>query len=206
MKTIVFKILSFFFNPNLIEKWINLKNRIMWNTYQPTLKKCGKNATVQWPFQIHGGKYISIGDNFVAASHLTIHAFDNYRETHQIYNPSFEIGDNVTITEYCQISCIDHIKIGDGSLLGRNVFIADNNHGDGADELEKNISPVERKLTTKGPVIIGKNVWIGRNVTILSGVTIGDNAIIGANSVVTKDVQAYSVVAGCPAIKIRKIY
>lgn len=206
MKIIIFKILGFFLKPNLIEKWMNLKNRIMWNAYQPTLKKCGKNVAVQWPFQIHGGKYISIGDNFVAASHLTIHAFDSYRETDKIYNPSIAIGNNVTITEYCQISCINHIEIGDGSLLGRNVFIADNNHGNGIDELEKDIPPVERKLTTKGSVIIGKNVWVGRNVTILSGVTIGDGAIVGANSVVTKDVQAYSVVAGCPAIKIRRKY
>ncbi len=204
MKTIIFKILGFFFKPNLIEKWINLKKRIMWDAYQSTLKKCGKNTIVQWPFQIHGGKYISIGDNFVAAPHLTIHAFDNYRETHETYNPSIEIGNNVTITEYCQISCIDHIEIGDGSLLGRNVFIADNNHGNGMDELEKDIPPVERKLMTKGPVIIGKNVWIGRNVTILSGVTIGDGAIVGANSVVTKNVQAYSVVAGCPVVEIRR--
>ena len=72
------------------------------------------------------------------------------------------------------------------------------------DELEKDIPPVERKLMTKGPVIIGKNVWIGRNVTILSGVTIGDGAIVGANSVVTKNVQAYSVVAGCPVVEIRR--
>lgn len=202
MKKIIFKILGCFFRPSLIEKWTNLKNRVMWNAYQPTLKECGKNSVVQWPFQIYGGKYISIGDNFVASSHFTMHAFDVYRDTHEKYSPCIEIGNNVTITEYCQISCIDHIVIGDGSLLGRNVFISDNNHGNSMSMLEKDIPPVERKLTTKGPVIIGKNVWIGRNVTILSGVTIGDGAIVGANSVVTKDVPKCSVVAGCPARKI----
>lgn len=204
MKTIIFRILKMFFKPSIIEKWMNLKNRVMWDAYQSTLKECGKNAVVQWPFQIHGGKYISIGDNFVAASHLTIHAFDRYRDTKEEYSPSIKIGNNVTITEYCQISCIDRIEIGDGTLLGRNVFIADNNHGNGIDVLERDIPPVERKLTSKGPVIIGKNVWIGRNVTILSGIRVGEGAIIGANSVVTKDVQAYSVVAGCPAVEMRR--
>lgn len=205
MKKIIFKILGCFFRPRLIEKWTNLKNRVMWNAYQSVLKECGKNSTVQWPFQINGGKYISIGNNFDAASYLVISAFDGYRETHEKYSPCIEIGNDVTITEHCQISCIDHIVIGDGTLLGRNVFISDNNHGNSMDPLEKNIPPVERKLTTKGPVIIGKNVWIGRNVSILSGVTIGDGAIVGANSVVTKDVPAYGVVAGCPAKKIGSI-
>lgn len=50
---------------------------------------------------------------------------------------------------------------------------------------------------------IGNDVWIGTNVTILDGVTIGDGAVIGAGSVVTKDVEAYSIVVGVPAKKIR---
>jgi acetyltransferase-like isoleucine patch superfamily enzyme len=56
---------------------------------------------------------------------------------------------------------------------------------------------------TKGPTIIGNDVWIGFGATVLSGVKIGDGAIIGAKSVVTKDVEPYSIVAGNPAIRIR---
>ena len=78
------------------------------------------------------------------------------------------------------------------------MTISDNNHGstdfDTLHEL-----PANRKLYTKGPVIIGNNVWIGDKATILGGVTIGDGAVIAANSVVTKDVPAYSVVGGNPA-------
>jgi len=43
---------------------------------------------------------------------------------------------------------------------------------------------------------------IGSNVTILAGVTIGQNSIVGAGAVVTRDVSAYSIVAGVPARKI----
>ena len=50
------------------------------------------------------------------------------------------------------------------------------------------------KLTT-----IGHDVWIGHGAYISAGVTIGDGAVIGAGSVVTKDVAAYTVVAGNPA-------
>ncbi len=50
-----------------------------------------------------------------------------------------------------------------------------------------------------GFVTIGNDVWISTDVSILQGVTIGDGAIIGAKAVVTKDVPAYSFVAGNPA-------
>lgn len=54
------------------------------------------------------------------------------------------------------------------------------------------------------PVRIGHDVWIGHNVTVLPGVTIGNGAAIGAGAVVTKDVAAYTVVAGVPAKPIRR--
>jgi acetyltransferase-like isoleucine patch superfamily enzyme len=53
-------------------------------------------------------------------------------------------------------------------------------------------------------VIIGSNSWIGENVCILKGVVIGEGAIIGANSVVTKDIPAFSIAVGAPAIVIKK--
>ncbi len=48
-------------------------------------------------------------------------------------------------------------------------------------------------------VTIGNDVWIGHGAVIMPAVTIGDGAVIGANAVVTKNVAAYSIVAGVPA-------
>ncbi len=60
-------------------------------------------------------------------------------------------------------------------------------------------------MVSKGPVVIGNNVWLGNNVCVMPGVTIGDGAIIGANSVVTHDVPAYAVAAGVPAKIIKQL-
>ncbi len=59
-------------------------------------------------------------------------------------------------------------------------------------------------MPLKGDTVIGNDVWIGQNVTILPGIHVGDGAIIGLNSVVSKDVAPYTIVAGNPAVIIRK--
>jgi tetrahydrodipicolinate N-succinyltransferase len=51
---------------------------------------------------------------------------------------------------------------------------------------------------TKGPVIIGHDVWIGDGATILSGIHIGNGAVIGASTVVRRNVPPYAIVIGNP--------
>lgn len=53
--------------------------------------------------------------------------------------------------------------------------------------------------------VVGNDVWTGHNATIMPGVVIGDGAIVATGAVVTKDVPAFSIVAGNPArvVKMR---
>ncbi len=53
--------------------------------------------------------------------------------------------------------------------------------------------------------MIVNKVWIGFNVIILKGVTIGEGAIVAAGAVVTKDVSAWTIVAGNPAVVVKKL-
>jgi acetyltransferase-like isoleucine patch superfamily enzyme len=52
---------------------------------------------------------------------------------------------------------------------------------------------------SKGPIVVGSDVWFGFDAWVLSGVKIGQGAVIGARSLVAKDVPPYAVVAGNPA-------
>jgi acetyltransferase-like isoleucine patch superfamily enzyme len=51
---------------------------------------------------------------------------------------------------------------------------------------------------------LGHDVWIGQQVILKRGVTLHTGCVVGAGSVVTKDVPAYTIVAGNPARAIRK--
>ncbi len=55
------------------------------------------------------------------------------------------------------------------------------------------------------PIIIEDNVWLATRSTILKGVRIGTGAVVATGAVVTKDVPAYTVVAGVPAKVIKQL-
>jgi acetyltransferase-like isoleucine patch superfamily enzyme len=56
--------------------------------------------------------------------------------------------------------------------------------------------------TSRGPIVIGDDVWIGANCSILDGVTIGRGAVVAANSVVNSNVDEYAIVGGTPAVPL----
>jgi phosphonate metabolism protein (transferase hexapeptide repeat family) len=60
-----------------------------------------------------------------------------------------------------------------------------------------------RQRRREKEVVIGNDVWIGHGAVVMPGVTIGDGAVVGANAVVTRDVGAYTIVAGAPARVLR---
>lgn len=147
-----------------------------------------------------GLEYVSVGRNVILGRNLQLTAWDVGDKNN---NPEIVVGDGVHIGDDSHITAIHSVIIGKNVLTGKRILITDNSHGDASGDM-LDTPPNERAAVSKGPVIIGDNVWIGEKATILPGVTIGEGAIVGANAVVTKDVPPYTLVAGNPA-KIIKI-
>jgi len=70
----------------------------------------------------------------------------------------------------------------------------------GADDYDTYTAPDAGPSTRLRRTEIGNDVWIGHGAMICAGVSIGHGAIVAANSVVARDVPAYAVVAGNPAV------
>ena len=179
-----------------------LMSRYLMNKMAVECEDVGLGINVEYPANLIGLKNMVIGNNFIARKGLKLRAFERFHE--QNFTPRIKIGDNVQIESNCHIGCINCIEIGDGVLIASFVTVLDHVHGNES-FLDIDLSPIKRKLSSKGPIKIEKNVWIGEKVTILAGVTIGEGAIIGANSTVTNDIAAYSIAVGSPARVIKKI-
>lgn len=111
---------------------------------------------------------------------------------------SLVIGRNCSIGSQSTLSGVGGIEIGDDVLVAGQCYIGGGRYGTriGAGPM------VAQGHVTKGPVVIGSDVWLGAGVRVIDGVRIGDGAIVGAGAVVTKDVAPYAIVGGVPAREI----
>jgi len=100
------------------------------------------------------------------------------------------IGDGVRINYGTSIYAERDITIGHRVRIGPYTSIVDTDFHD----------PYDHSVVPDGtPVVIEDDVWIGARCTVLKGVRIGRGAVVGTGAIVTKDVPAFTVVAGVPA-------
>jgi len=113
------------------------------------------------------------------------------------------VEDEVYIGKYCTIECDG--KIGAHTMIANHVGLIGRNDHDirAVGESVRHapwIGDADYRGAGLGKTIdIGPDVWIGYGAIVLTGVSVGRGAIVAAGSVVTKDVDRYAIVAGCPA-------
>lgn len=124
-------------------------------------------------------------------------------------NASIIIGDRVFMNG--TLIAAEGVELGDDILMAWGITVVDHNSHSLSFSKRAN-DVVDWQKGKKDwthvkiqPVKISNKVWIGFNAIILKGVIIGEGAVVAAGSVVTKDVPAWTVVAGNPAKVVREI-
>ena len=131
-----------------------------------------------------------------------------------------KIGKRTFINAGTNIISINEIEIGDDVTIGWNIYIYDHDSHSldyrfRKDDIERQredfyanrnfIFSKDWSTVKSAPVKICNKVWIGFNAIILKGLIILAGDIVSAGAVVTKDVPAWTVVAGNPATIVKKI-
>lgn len=123
------------------------------------------------------------------------------------------IGDKVYIGVGTHIWSSKKIVIGNNVMIAHNCNIFDNDthpidHLERREDAENIIFKSIRcdfDSMGKKEIVIDNDAWIGCCSIILKGVHIGEGAIIAAGSVVTKNVAPWTVVAGNPAVEVKRL-
>jgi acetyltransferase-like isoleucine patch superfamily enzyme len=153
------------------------------------LGKIGTNVIIENDVMLFHPKNIFLGNNVYIGHRSILKAY---------HKNTLEIGDNSWIGQGCFFHSAGGLKIGKAVGIGPNVTIITSAHEDN----NINLPILFHDLKFK-EVIIEDGADIGVASIILPGIIIGQGAIIGAGSVVTKDVPAFTVVAGNPARELR---
>lgn len=159
--------------------------------YRLRLQQAGGQISIGKGVEIASPENISLGNEIYIVDGAILRACDG----RLVIGDRFAVNGNARIVA----DCGGEIIIGNEVMIGPNVVIRASNHGHKRHDIS-----IWEQGQTGGRIVIGDDVWIAANAVILPGVTIGSHSIIAAGAVVTKDVAAYSIVAGVPAKSIAK--
>lgn len=112
-----------------------------------------------------------------------------------IYMPwQLEVGDFSAIGEDALIYNLGKVTLGNNVTVSHRAHLCAGTH-DYSDPSLPLLKP---------PIVLEDNVWVCSEAFIGANVVVGEGAVVGAAAVVTKNIEAWSVVAGNPAKFIKK--
>jgi len=110
------------------------------------------------------------------------------------YPWKLEIGNHAWIGEKVWIDNLGLVKIGNNVCISQGAMLLCGNH---------NYKKSTFDLIVKG-IVLEDGVWIGAQSVVCPGVVCKSHSILAVSSVANKDLEAYTVYQGNPAVKSRE--
>lgn len=102
------------------------------------------------------------------------------------------IGDHSWLAE-CRIENLASVTIGENVCISQQAMLLTGNH---------DYKKVDFDLITK-PIMLEDGVWIGAKAIVCPGITAYSHAVLTVGSTAIKDLEAYSIYQGNPAVKVK---
>ncbi len=113
----------------------------------------------------------------------------------QVWAPwNLIVDDNSVVGPGVECYCVAPIRIGPNSIISQYTYLCAASH---------DYSDPSMPLTM-APIVIGAQAWLCAGAFVGMGVNIGDGAVVGARACVTRDVPAWTIVAGNPAKELKQ--
>lgn len=122
----------------------------------------GRGSVIAYKIKHHELNNILIGSSTMIESNVELTSWLS-KYGNNTDGPNIIIGNNCYIRRNSHITAVNKIVIGNNLLTGPDVLITDNSHGRLCEE-QIGVPPIRRPIYSKGPVIIGDNVWLGGKI------------------------------------------
>lgn len=104
------------------------------------------------------------------------------------------IGSHVWIGQRAWLDNIDQLTIQDNVVISQGAMLILGSH-----DYKRPDYP-----TLSGPVVLEEGSWVGAGALVLGGVTLRSHALLAAGSVTGKNLEAYTIYRGNPAVAVRE--
>lgn len=104
------------------------------------------------------------------------------------------VGNHVWIGERVWIDNLGHVTIGNHVCLSQGAMLLCGNHDYTKTTFDLMV----------GDILLHDGVWIGARATVCPGLVCHSHSILSVGSVATKDMEAYCIYQGVPAVKVKE--
>ncbi|MXV52810.1 colanic acid biosynthesis acetyltransferase WcaF [Pedobacter sp. HMF7647] len=94
----------------------------------------------------------------------------------------------------CYIENLAYVRIGKNVCVSQDAMLLTGNH---------NYKSVNFDLITK-EIVLEEGSWIGARAVVCPGVTAGSHSILTVGSIATKNLDAFGIYQGNPAVRVRE--
>ena len=108
------------------------------------------------------------------------------------YPWNLSIGDYSWIGENVWIDNLTHVAIGSNVCISQGAMLLCGNHDYKRPTFDLMVKPI----------VIENGAWVGAQSTVCPGVTMHSHSVLTVGSIASKDLMAYSIYRGNPAVKV----
>jgi putative colanic acid biosynthesis acetyltransferase WcaF len=104
------------------------------------------------------------------------------------------VGDFVWLGEECWLLNLERIELANNVCVSQRAFLCTGSH---------NFKRPTFDLITR-PILVEAGAWLGAGCWVGPGVTVGTHAVLTAGAIASKDLKAWGVYQGNPAMWVRQ--